>query len=103
MQKLAKRIPALDDGLLLWVIMKGSRPHIKASVVQQKADIKSVADILELAKSAEALTLGSEDEVADASKMRQLMDEVRAGHEEVLLPPCLLWRNGWMDQGAIWY
>ena len=56
MQKLAKRIPALDDGLLLWVIMKGLCPHIKASVVQQKADVKSVADILELAKSAEALT-----------------------------------------------
>jgi len=33
MQKLAKRIPALDDGVLLRVIMKGSRPHIKASVV----------------------------------------------------------------------
>ena len=29
--------------------------------------------------------MGSEDDVADASKMRQLMDEVRAGREEVLL------------------
>ena len=48
MQKLAMRIPALDDGVLLWVIMKGLRPHIKASVIQQKADIKRVADILEL-------------------------------------------------------
>jgi len=36
MQKLAKRIPALDEGLLLWVIMKGLRPQIKASVIQQK-------------------------------------------------------------------
>jgi len=64
MQKLAKRIPALDDGLLL----KGLRSHIKASVVQQKADIRSAADILELAKLAEAVTMGNEDDTADASR-----------------------------------
>jgi len=71
MQKLAKRIPALDDGVLLWVIMKGLRPHMKASVIQQKADIKSAADILELAKLAEAVTGGTDEDTVDASKLRQ--------------------------------
>ena len=33
MQKLAKRIPGLDDDLLIWVIVKGLRPFIKASVI----------------------------------------------------------------------
>ena len=63
--------------------MKGLRPHIKASVIQQKADIKSVADILELAKLAEAVAGGTDEDTVDASKMRQLMDKVRAGREEV--------------------
>jgi len=63
MQKLAKRIPALDDGLLLRVIMKGLRPQIKGSVIQQKGDIKSVADILELAKPTEAVTMGNEEDI----------------------------------------
>ena len=51
--------------------------------MQQKADIKSVTDILELANLAEAVTGSSDDDTVDASKMRQLMDEVRAGREEV--------------------
>jgi len=63
--------------------VKGLRPHIKASVVQHKADVRSVADILELAKLAAAVTGSSDDDTVDASKMRQLMDEVRAGREEV--------------------
>ena len=83
MQRLAKRIPALDEGLLLWVIMKGLRPQIKASVIQHKGDIKSVADILELAKLAESVGLGNDDDVVGGSRMNQLMDEVRAGREEV--------------------
>jgi len=66
-----------------WVIVKSLRPHIKASVVQHKADVRSVADILELAKLAEAVTGSSDEDTGDASKMRQLMDEVRAGREEV--------------------
>jgi len=83
MQKLAKRISTLDDDLLLWVILKGLRPQIKASVIHQKAEIKSVADILELAKIAESAGLGKADESIDDPHMNQLMDEVRAGCEEV--------------------
>lgn len=59
------------------------RPQIKASVIQQKGDIKSVADILELAKPTEAVTMGNEEDTVDVSEMRQLMDKVRAGREEV--------------------
>jgi len=83
MQKLAKRIPTLDDDLLLWVILKGLRPQIKASVIHQKAEIISVADILELAKIAESAGLGKADESIDDPLMNQLMDEIRAGREEV--------------------
>jgi len=83
MQKLAKRIPTLDDDLLLWVILKGLCPHIKASVIHQKAEIKSVADILELAKIAESAGLGKADESIDDPRMNQLMGEVRAGRQEV--------------------
>ena len=83
MQKLAKRIPALDDNLLLWVILKGLRPQIKASVIQQKSEIKTVADILELAKIAESAGLGNDGDIMDGPRMNQLMNEVRAGREEV--------------------
>jgi len=83
MQKLAKRVPGLQDEILLWVILRGMHPQIKASIISQKGDIKSVADILDLARVAESAGLGKDDEPADAAKMNQLMDEVRAGREEV--------------------
>ena len=69
MQKLAKSTPTLDDDLLLWVILKGLRPQIKASVIHQKAEIKSVADILELTKIAESAGLGKTDESIDDPRM----------------------------------
>jgi len=72
MQKLAKRIPALDDNLLLWVILKGLHPQIKTSVIQQKSEIKTVADILELAKIAESAGLGNEEDSTDDPLMNQL-------------------------------
>jgi len=83
MQKLAKRIPNLAGDLLLWVILRGLRPQIKASVIQQKGDIKTVADILELAKLAESAGLGIEDDTSGDPRMNHLMDEVRAGRDEV--------------------
>ena len=43
--------------------------------MQQKADIRSVADIQELAKLAEAVTGANEEDTLDAIKMRQLMDQ----------------------------
>jgi len=83
MQKLAKRTPTLDDDLLLWVILKGLHPQIKASMIHQKAEIKSVADIHELAKITESAGFVKADESIDDSCMNQLMDEVRAGREEL--------------------
>jgi len=83
MQKLAKRVPHLEDEILRWVILRGLRPWIKASIIAQKGDLKSVADILECAKVAESAGLGKDDGSADASKINQLMEEVRAGREKV--------------------
>ena len=83
MQKLASRMPALTDDLLLWTICRGLRPQIKAAVIQQKNDIKSVADLLELAKLAESAGLGNEEASDNEFKMAKLMDEVRAGRDEV--------------------
>jgi len=83
MQKLAKRIPTLDEDLLLWVILKGLHSQMKASVIHQKAEIKSVADILELAKIAESAGLGKADDLIDDPRMNQLINVVRAGREEV--------------------
>ena len=65
------------------MILRGLRPWIKASIIAQKGDLKSVADILECAKVAESAGLGKDDGSADASKINQLMEEVRAGREEV--------------------
>ena len=83
MQKLAKRVPHLQDEILHWVILRGLRPWTKASIITQKGDLHSVADILERAKIAESAGLGKEDEPTDAAKINQLMQEVRAGPEEV--------------------
>ena len=83
MQKLAKRVPHLQDEILHWVIIRGLRPWIKASIITQKGDLHSVADILEHAKIAESAGLGKEDGPADSTKNNQLMQEVRAGREEV--------------------
>jgi len=83
MQKLAKRIPNLQDGILLWVILRGLRPQIKANVIQMRGGINSVADILEHAKLVESAGLGNEDDSSDAAKMTHLMEEIRAGRDEV--------------------
>jgi len=50
MQKLAKRVPGLDDDLLIWAIIKGFRPFIKASVIQHKAEVTTLADLLQYGK-----------------------------------------------------
>lgn len=81
MQKLAKRVLGLEDVILSWVISRGLRPQIKANVIVQKGEINSVADTLVLAKLAESAGLGEDDDPAGV--MNQLMDEVRAGREEM--------------------
>jgi len=83
MQKLASRMPGLADDLLLWTILRGLRPQIKAAVIQQKNDIKSVADLPELAKLAESAGIGNEEASDNEFKMAKLMDEVRAGRDKV--------------------
>ena len=83
MQKLAKRIPGLDDDLLIWAIIKGLRPFIKASVIQHKAEVTTLADLLQHAKLAESAGAGTADDNLDDTQIRQLRDEVRAGREEV--------------------
>ena len=83
MQKLASKMPGLENDLLLWTILRGLRPQIKAVVIQQQKDIKTVADLLELAKLAESAGLGGEDGSPSDTKMLKLMEEVKAGREEV--------------------
>jgi len=83
MQKLAKRVPGLDDDLLIWAIIKGLRPFIKASVIQHKAEVTTLADLLQHAKLAESAGAGTADDHLDDAQIRQLRDEIRAGREEV--------------------
>ena len=83
MQKLAKRVPGLDDDLLIWAIIKGFRPFIKASVLQNKAQTTTLADLLQHAKLAESAGAGMTDDNFDDTQIRQLRDEIRAGREEV--------------------
>ena len=75
MQKLAKRIPNLQDGTLLWVILRGPRPQIKANIIQMRWEINSVTDILEQAKLAELAGLGKDDDSSDAAQMKHLMEK----------------------------
>ena len=56
---------------------------VTSSIIAQKGDLKSIADILECAKVAESAGLGKDDDSADGTKINQLMQEVRAGREEV--------------------
>ena len=83
MQKLARRIPNLQDGILQWVILRGLRPQIKAGVIQMKGEINTVADILTHAKVAEAASQGSDEDTVDSTQMQHLMEQVRAGRDEV--------------------
>ena len=83
MQKLASKMPKLEDDLMLWTILRGLRPQIKMAVMKQKNSIKTVTDLLQLAKLAESAGLGSEDVMDGDSKMAQLEDVIRAGSEEV--------------------
>jgi len=53
MQKLAKRIPGVDEDLLKGIIIRGLQPQIKAFVLQHQGTVKSIGDILDMAKIAE--------------------------------------------------
>ena len=83
MQKLAKRLHHLQEEILHWVILRWLRPWIKASIIAQKGNLKTVADILECAKVAQSARLGKEDALTDTTRFNELVQEVRAGREEV--------------------
>ena len=56
---------------------------MKASIIAQKGDLKSIADILECTKVSESAGLGKDEDSSDATRINQLMQEVRAGREKV--------------------
>ncbi len=78
-QKLARRLPALNEGILKCIILRGLRSNINAFVLQQCVD--SISDIMEAARIAE--TSGMAGSSATAGEMSELMDEVWASSAEV--------------------
>ena len=81
MQKLSKRIPGIDDELLKGMIVRGFLPQIKAFILrQQPATVKSIGDILEIARVAE--TAGILDATATQGDMSAVM-EIKASRKEV--------------------
>jgi len=53
MQKLVKIIPGVDEDLLKGIIIRGLQPQIKAFVLQHQGALKSIGDILEVARIVE--------------------------------------------------
>jgi len=74
MQKLAKRIPGVDEDLLKSTIIRGLQPQIKAFVLQHQRTVKSIGDILDMAK-VEETAIGT---TAAQGDMSTIMDEIRA-------------------------
>jgi len=80
MQKLARRMPNLDEGILKCMVLRGLRPTIKAYVLQQHG-VESLQDIVDVARIAELA--GVTDTSTNDAGMKELMDEVRASRTEV--------------------
>ena len=80
MQKLARRVPKLQEEVLLWLVLRGLRPHIKAYILQQ-SNLKSINDVAEAAKIAETAGISAGD--LDEAGVTALMEEVRASRAEV--------------------
>ena len=81
MQKLAKRMPGVDEDLLQGILIRGLLPQIKAFVLQHQGTAKSIGDILELARVAE--TAGVLNATAAQSDMTSVMEEIRASRAEL--------------------
>jgi len=79
MQKLAKRIPGVDEDLLKGIIIRGLQPQIMAFVLQHQGTVKSIGDILDMVKVAKT-AIGSTAAPGDTSA---IMDEIRASRAEV--------------------
>jgi len=80
MQKLARRIPAVDEDLLKCMVLRGLQPQIKAFVLQHASDIHTVGDISTLAKVAEAAGIETTGANGD---MATVMEEIRQSRAEV--------------------
>jgi len=81
MQKLSKRSPGIDDELLKGMIGRGFLAQIKAFILQQQpATVKSIGDILEIARVAE--TAGILNAMATQGNMSAVM-EIKASRKEV--------------------
>ena len=79
MQKLARRLPGVDEETLWCVVVRGLRPSLKAHVLQHQPT--SLGQILEAARFAEVADIANAD--ATGNELSQLMDEVRASRAEV--------------------
>jgi len=87
MQKLAKRIPGVDEDLLKGIIIRGLQPQIKAFVLQHQGTLKSIGDILEMARG-DILEMARVAETvigitAAQWDMSAIMDEIRASRAKV--------------------
>jgi len=81
MQKLSKRSPGIDDELLKGMIVCGFLAQIKAFILQQQpATVKSIGDILEIARVAE--TAGILTATATQGDMSAMM-EVKTSRKKV--------------------
>jgi len=81
MQKLNKRSPGIDDKLLRGMIVRSFIAQIKAFILQQQpATLKSIRDILEIARVTE--TAGILNATATQGDMSAMM-EIKASRKEV--------------------
>ena len=74
MQKLARRLPGVDEEMLRCMVVRGLRPHLKAFVLQQNPT--SMGQLLETARFAEATGVAGTG--ASGGELSELMDDVRA-------------------------
>jgi len=80
MQKLARRIPTVDEDLLKCTVLRGLQSQIMAFVLQHANDIHTVGDISTLAKVAKAAGIETTGANGD---MATVMEEIRQSRAEV--------------------
>jgi len=79
MQKLARRLPGIDKGMLRCIVVRGLRPQLKAFVLHQQPT--TMGQILDAERFAE--TTGIAGAGAGGGEWTELMDELRASRAEV--------------------
>jgi len=83
MQKLVRRMPDLADKFLQQTILRGLLLQIKAYVLQRLDEIKSVNDIIGVAKIAETAGIGLFGTTSTTSDLMAVLEELKASHQEV--------------------